>query len=122
MIVVFIPRVSILSQSYRYQKGLLYNAAINIIFDEDIITNIIFNITKLVMSAKTTFESTLLDHHHYHHHHHHHQHQAKAGLWPAWPSRIVGPRYRSRGYLLGCCQHLTLRLQRSAWMKTNLEP
>ena len=36
--------------------------------------------------------------------------------------RIVGPRYRSSGYLLGCCQHLTMRLQRSARMKTNLEP
>ena len=38
----------------------------------------------------------------------------KAGLRPARPSGIVGPRYRSSGYLLRCSQRLTSRLQRSA--------
>ena len=34
-------------------------------------------------------------HHHYHqHHHHHNHHKAKAGLRPARPTRIVGPRNR----------------------------
>ena len=35
---------------------------------------------------------------------------------------IVGPGYSSRGCLLGCSQRLTLRLRRSAWILSNLEP
>ena len=36
--------------------------------------------------------------------------------------RIVVPRNRSRGYLLGSSQRLTLHLWRSAQIKTNMEP
>ena len=49
-------------------------------------------------------------HHHHHCSHHHHHPQAKAGLWPARPSGIVGPRYNSSENLLGCSQRLTSRL------------
>ena len=41
------------------------------------------------------------DQSHRRHHHYHHHHYAKAGLRPAWPSWIVGPRYTWSEYLFG---------------------
>ena len=40
---------------------------------------------------------------------------------PARPSGIVGPRYGSSRYILGCSKRLDSRLWRSARIKTNLE-
>ena len=49
------------------------------------------------------------------------QEYAKIGLWTERPSRILGPRYRSSWFLLGCSQRLTSLLRRSARILTNLE-
>ena len=41
---------------------------------------------------------------------------SSTSLGQSRPSRIVGPRYRSSRFLLGCSQRLTSRLWRSAWL------
>ena len=50
------------------------------------------------MSGRLAGHQQRRRHHHQRGHRHHH-HKAKAGLEPARPSGIVGPRYKSSGYL-----------------------